>query len=196
MKRAFTLLEALIVVGIIALIAAFLFPVFARYNEPRGGRRSSCMSNLKQIGLGMMQYLQDYNETYPLAHQTTSTGWADLLQPYVKSTQLFQCPSAQGKSANFSTDYFYNRRLSRVTMNQVLESPLTVMFGDGDDDALTWNSWNVMPTDAATNSNSPSQRHQQKANYCFADGHVKTLAPDVISSTFASPSSKFTFAFR
>ena len=113
-KSAFTLIELLVVIAIIAILAAILFPVFARARE--NARRSSCMSNLKQIGLGTLQYTQDYDEKlYPHRFNSTpnplmqanggpatsgitgsATGkifWVSLLQPYVKSYQLFVCPS-------------------------------------------------------------------------------------------------------
>ena len=97
--RAFTLIELLVVIAIIAILAAILFPVFARARE--NARRSSCQSNLKQIGLGVRMYSQDYDETLPpisinaAARATPSNpyGWADSLQPYLKSTQIFRCPS-------------------------------------------------------------------------------------------------------
>lgn len=93
-KRAgFTLIELLVVIAIISILAAILFPVFARARE--NARRASCQSNLKQIGLGIMQYTQDYDERYPRIDdgvQDVGT-WVDTLQPYIKSDQLFVCPS-------------------------------------------------------------------------------------------------------
>lgn len=97
--HAFTLIELLVVIAIISILAAILFPVFARARE--SARRTSCMSNLKQIGLGVMQYVQDYDERYPLYRSNSAAnatpshpyGFADAIQPYLKSTQIFQCPS-------------------------------------------------------------------------------------------------------
>jgi prepilin-type N-terminal cleavage/methylation domain-containing protein/prepilin-type processing-associated H-X9-DG protein len=93
---AFTLIELLVVIAIIAILAAILFPVFARARE--NARRSSCMSNLKQIGLGAMMYVQDFDEKYPMGYYShtaaTPLGWQALLAPYAKSTQVFICPSS------------------------------------------------------------------------------------------------------
>ena len=107
-KRAFTLIELLVVIAIIAILAAILFPVFAQAREK--ARQTSCLSNQKQLGLGVMQYVQDYDETYPMAYYyknntaTTNGGsaggyvtWTVLLQPYVKNAQLFVCPSDASK---------------------------------------------------------------------------------------------------
>jgi prepilin-type N-terminal cleavage/methylation domain-containing protein/prepilin-type processing-associated H-X9-DG protein len=96
-KKGFTLIELLVVIAIIAILASILFPVFGRARE--NARRSSCQSNLKQIGLGIMQYSQDFDELMP--NSRTSTGsaqtqwvpWQINIQPYVKSTQVFKCPS-------------------------------------------------------------------------------------------------------
>ncbi len=103
-KRAFTLIELLVVIAIIAILAAILFPVFAQAREK--ARQTSCLSNLKQIGLAQMQYVQDYDETYPMAYYyknntaTTNGGstggyvtWTVLMYPYIKSAQVFVCPS-------------------------------------------------------------------------------------------------------
>lgn len=102
-RKAFTLIELLVVVAIIGILAAILFPVFARARE--NARRTSCLSNLKQIGLGTMMYVQDYDQVYPMygyansnpspPHLVSSTYlyWVDLIYPYMKSRQLFYCPS-------------------------------------------------------------------------------------------------------
>ncbi len=91
--KGFTLIELLVVIAIIAILAAILFPVFARARE--NARRASCQSNEKQIGLGILQYTQDYDEKLPFACDDASgaSPWQYTIQPYVKSVQLFQCPS-------------------------------------------------------------------------------------------------------
>lgn len=110
--RGFTLIELLVVIAIIAILAAILFPVFARARE--NARRASCMSNLKQIGLGIMQYTQDYDEQYPMAGIELGgdywwTAWPSRVQPYVKSLQVFACPddSAAGKVNGWGTGISY-----------------------------------------------------------------------------------------
>lgn len=121
-RLAFTLIELLVVIAIIAILAAILFPVFARARE--NARKSSCQSNLKQIGLGALQYSQDYDEKYPMYRVGNWVpgkvyGWGDNLQPYIKSEQLLQCPSEpspppaatvtadRGREPGY-TDYVYN----------------------------------------------------------------------------------------
>jgi prepilin-type N-terminal cleavage/methylation domain-containing protein/prepilin-type processing-associated H-X9-DG protein len=119
--RGFTLIELLVVIAIIAILAAILFPVFARARE--NARRASCQSNLKQIGLAAMQYVQDYDERFMQGNQTNvnyiGTGWAGQLLPYTKSTDLFRCPSEAGRpnvaavAPNKYYSYRYNIGLVR-----------------------------------------------------------------------------------
>jgi prepilin-type N-terminal cleavage/methylation domain-containing protein/prepilin-type processing-associated H-X9-DG protein len=116
LKRGFTLIELLVVIAIIAILAAILFPVFAQARE--SARTSTCLSNTKQRTLGVLQYVQDYDETFPLSlNQTPSTGawagastttpaevfghtvardtyWSNSISPYTKNYQIIRCPSA------------------------------------------------------------------------------------------------------
>jgi len=100
-KKGFTLIELLVVIAIIATLAAILFPVFSRARE--NARRSSCASNLRQIGLGLAQYIGDYDEVMPsdrlcedpdVYTPGTCSVWMDGVQPYTKNAELFNCPSA------------------------------------------------------------------------------------------------------
>src|SRR5688572_1273159 len=96
-RKGFTLIELLVVIAIIALLAAILFPVFARARE--NARKSSCLNNVKQLGLAWTQYAQDYDEvTIPYSSTGGSPGrhvnWRFVLQPYLKSSQLLVCPSS------------------------------------------------------------------------------------------------------
>jgi prepilin-type N-terminal cleavage/methylation domain-containing protein/prepilin-type processing-associated H-X9-DG protein len=100
-KRGFTLIELLVVIAIIAILAAILFPVFAQAREK--ARQSTCLSNFKQIGLGVMMYLQDWDETSPLSRVFPLPGgaacgqkvvtWKTATLPYVKNFEVYRCPS-------------------------------------------------------------------------------------------------------
>jgi len=102
--HAFTLIELLVVIAIIAILAAILFPVFAQARE--AARQSSCMSNMKQIGIGLMMYETDYDEQYPPSQLGPDNAhlisWPVLMQPYIKNEQVFVCPSTS--SATFKPD--------------------------------------------------------------------------------------------
>jgi prepilin-type N-terminal cleavage/methylation domain-containing protein/prepilin-type processing-associated H-X9-DG protein len=195
-RAGFTLIELLVVIAIIAILASILFPVFARARE--NARRSSCQSNLKQIGLGILQYVQDYDERYPINGSpavTEAGGWAYTIQPYVKSEQLLQCPSETSRAPVGNTtkeraadtgftDYWYNYNLGPnsgpMSLSQITYPSNTVMNGDGDgamsDYNKQWlgNGWPSFP------SNHSSLRHLETANYLFTDGHVKALKPSVV----------------
>ncbi|MFO7947968.1 MAG: DUF1559 domain-containing protein [Armatimonadota bacterium] len=100
MRRGFTLIELLVVIAIIAILAAILFPVFARAREK--ARQSSCLSNLKQMGLAFQMYSQDYDEMFCDALMGRDTGdssryvtWYENMQPYMKNTQILVCPSSR-----------------------------------------------------------------------------------------------------
>jgi prepilin-type N-terminal cleavage/methylation domain-containing protein/prepilin-type processing-associated H-X9-DG protein len=94
-RPAFTLIELLVVIAIIAILAAILFPVFAQAREK--ARQTTCLSNAKQMGLGLTMYAQDYDETYPWAAAPVQPDknpcWSGLIYPYVKNLAVFTCPS-------------------------------------------------------------------------------------------------------
>jgi len=104
LKRGFTLIELLVVIAIIAILAAILFPVFARARE--NARRSSCASNLKQLALGTLMYVQDYDGKMMGYYNYGGPGRMELLLPYVKSAQVFRCPSAPQTTQVPPNDYY------------------------------------------------------------------------------------------
>jgi prepilin-type N-terminal cleavage/methylation domain-containing protein/prepilin-type processing-associated H-X9-DG protein len=135
-NNAFTLVELLVVIAIIGILASILFPVFGRAREM--GRRASCQSNLKQIGLGLMQYSQDYDEiliadwygsdtdvgpkaSQPLSSDDVSYKWMDASFPYIKNEQVFICPSAvadpKDTQHNPATPWKYYQSLSDPSEN-------------------------------------------------------------------------------
>ena len=124
LRRGFTLIELLVVIAVIAILASLLFPVFARARE--NGRRASCQSNLKQIGLGLLQYSQDNDdilvadwygagtgETTPPSSSPVSYKWMDAIYPYIKSEQVFACASDWRETRN----YKYHGNVTALTKN-------------------------------------------------------------------------------
>ncbi|RZM04883.1 MAG: DUF1559 domain-containing protein, partial [Pedobacter sp.] len=166
-KSAFTLIELLVVIAIIAILAAILFPVFGRARE--NARRSSCQSNLKQIGLGIIQYSQDYDEKIPAGDMgslasgpngTYEATWDTCVYPYIKSVQILACPSDTGSSVvnnhglygnnvmrsySAASNVFSGLPSNTVQTLAALQSPsLTVMVGErqnGSSPAPTSNLW-------------------------------------------------------
>ena len=155
----FTLIELLVVIAIISVLAAILFPVFATAREK--ARATSCLSSQKQVGLGILQYVQDFDENYPLGFyqaldgtfsaSKTPTSWPRIIQPYVKSAAIFRCPSDTSDSGNipgtgdtpetrFPVSYAYNYFLGGnfsptgipgATLPQTVKDTQTVMLVDG-----------------------------------------------------------------
>ena len=105
MRRGFTLIELLVVIAIIAILAAILFPVFARAREK--ARQTSCLSNIKQITLGTLMYAQDFDERLPQSGHWLYVGgvrtmmtWHRAIEPYLKNAQILRCPSSSSSNVN------------------------------------------------------------------------------------------------
>ena len=208
--KAFTLIELLVVIAIIAILAAILFPVFARARE--NARRSSCTSNLKQIGLGMLQYTQDYDEKYMPSHRAgdgSEVVWAEMVQPYVKSTQLFRCPSytvtgagtmngttppiplsylSNGGGAEFeytgvggrSRPMAYNYG---AALSEFTEVSRTIMVHESrQTSGRPW--WEQGSFSDMTGATSTFINHLGTTNFLFADGHVKSLKPTATGTPY------------
>ncbi len=211
-RSAFTLIELLVVIAIISLLAAILFPVFGRACE--NARRSSCLSNLKQIGMGVMQYVQDYDEHYlathweldgnPLGYQTRADerGWSYNLQPYLKSTQVFQCPSEKtpplapsaisdttGQTSTGYTDYVYNRLMGQISATNSAGVSASVLAGasntvmlceyNGTASGYSLSGGGLTPPENRAflppdaSGVGPGLRHLEGINLLFADAHAK-----------------------
>jgi prepilin-type N-terminal cleavage/methylation domain-containing protein/prepilin-type processing-associated H-X9-DG protein len=193
MRRGFTLIELLVVIAIIAILAAILFPVFARAREK--ARQASCQSNLKQIALAAIMYAQDYDERCVLGYETGRL-WSDLLAPYMKNTQMLICPSATQYAAN---GYGINSQsMSGPALASIQQPASTIYFADGkrinraiagfvDRDPNTWGTngvchWQIHAPNGggwAGGSCCPDSRridvrHNGMVNIAYVDGHVKT----------------------
>ena len=206
-KFGFTLIELLVVIAIIAILAAILFPVFGRARE--NARRSSCQSNQKQIGLGIAQYTQDYDEKLPMQETSSSlntvvavgspmgTGLSipDRLNPYLKSEQIWVCPNRSGTGR---VSYHYNGLLNGLSQAQIQETARTVMLRDPSGDGAA-NDFYLRPkTKTTMNSGdlvtqagveraamiNPANEvaHFEGYDLLFADGHVKYLNRSSIAS--------------
>jgi len=141
----------------IPILAAILFPVFAQARE--SARQVSCLSNIKQQSLGLLMYVQDYDEKFP-----PSSQWMDLNGPYTKSNTIYQCPTVS-KPADKTYGYALSSRLSREELAKIASPKTTVMTYDSSN--LNWNA-----TDAVTSLPSPP-RHKRGNNRGYADGHAK-----------------------
>jgi len=204
-RKAFTLIELLVVVAIIGILAAILFPVFARARE--NARRASCMSNVKQLSLASLMYAQDYDERLVPSYddRTPSFFWFMGLAPYVKNDQVFFCPSDSKRDASkpitkfnisygwnhYGLGYYFGLVRPYPSYSQggmplaAMEAPSeTVILGDSGIGTTSDNSWGI-------HYNSPGYypigvRHLEGANFCFADGHAKWFKiPSVITANSA-----------
>jgi prepilin-type N-terminal cleavage/methylation domain-containing protein len=146
-KAGFTLIELLVVIAIIAILAAILFPVFARARE--SARRSACLSNMKQVALGLNMYAQDYDERFPVHIVTTGTSgqdvanyststrtiWINATMPYVKNTGIWWCPSATPHATAppigpSDSNYYYNGHCSGKSLAAVEFPADSVLFAE------------------------------------------------------------------
>jgi prepilin-type N-terminal cleavage/methylation domain-containing protein/prepilin-type processing-associated H-X9-DG protein len=202
-RRGFTLIELLVVIAIIAILAAILFPVFARAREK--ARQASCQSNLKQIGLAVLMYVQDYDETGPRGTAGTGTNWNfvgggncggcfqrydanwqnvtagakpnyNILTPYIKNTQLWYCPSGGGTDFR---SYGWNRGSDGRALAVITGPSQTVMFADAAQSTTTghgniaWISHNW--TDVNTDQNCCSSGPGSEGAANFHAHHISDI---------------------
>jgi len=204
-RRAFTLIELLVVIAIIAILAAILFPVFAKAREK--ARSASCLSNMKQQGLAAMQYAQDYDETLPLQGVPPSL-WA-VLAPYMQSNQVLACPSDASTDpssigATTRQSYAFNRGV--VGTNATRTPPeifgrlspivcpantiLIIEWRASDNANRTFWEGDVRWEFAQNNFIQGCDRHLEGGIWAFCDGHAKWLKEEAIdANTWGSGSS-------
>jgi prepilin-type N-terminal cleavage/methylation domain-containing protein/prepilin-type processing-associated H-X9-DG protein len=167
-RHGFTLIELLVVIAIIAILAAILFPVFARAREK--AREASCTSNLKQIGLAVQMYATDYDDYLPLANEYPASpppsdgyhqgppGITDVLEPYTKNRGIFRCPSdADRMWEEQGTSYDYGLGLLDIGMPpQIIDWP-----------------WDREPSKVVLATDYSPDWHTLGSVILYADGHAK-----------------------
>jgi prepilin-type N-terminal cleavage/methylation domain-containing protein/prepilin-type processing-associated H-X9-DG protein len=226
-RRGFTLIELLVVIAIIAILASILFPVFARARE--NARRASCGSNLKQIGLAIMQYTQDYDERLPSQLQpngqqiqgypnysVNDVSWISKTQPYIKSWQIFRCPSVSDSKSgvpmgNSNASYEGNGVVLGRHQAVIPETAAIILVHEGVEGSnYSWMRPSVsFPSPLQFNNwliNDPAFGpqdlvHFEGGNLLFCDGHVKFRKQSSIASSefglgggYVGPQSAFTHA--
>ena len=209
--RGFTLVEMLIVLAIIGILVAVLLPVFVRVRA--AAQTTTCASNLHQVGLAMTLYANDHNRYYPSAREVApfgKCGWVSPLEPYVKATQVFTCPSAdtpQIGSTHYSGEYhsgcpgpekttdddgnmseydYYGSYdladYSRRMRDDSFRSPSTSAYViDGRGLAVYKGTWAWVKQDGEHTMHG-LPRHNDGANVLFGDMHVKWLGHDALDA--------------
>lgn len=188
--RGFTLIELLVVIAIIAILAAILFPVFARARE--NARKANCQSNMKQIGLGILQYVQDYDETMPMyANATYTYNWDTAIAPYLKNTGVLKCPSTTGTGTRYGISYPHvswtggGVTLARISRSSEVAMLFETQYDNGNQLKLAYCPTNYpippgVATDRTLNGFPLVPRHSEGCNVTYCDGHVKWMKQDLL----------------
>ncbi len=185
MRKGFTLIELLVVIAIIAILAAILFPVFARAREK--ARQASCLSNMKQIALAQLMYTQDYDETFsPQMGYWSSDNWTsdiagywyNRIMPYIKNEQILICPSEAthavatggGSAAAYKCNYAQNYFLASAATAKVEYPSACVLNCERNNNYVRIYN----PASGGTNAyHALAARHNDGLNFSYVDGHAK-----------------------
>ena len=161
MKRTFTLIELVVVIVILGIIAAILFPIFAQSHEH--SKRPQCLSNAKQLGLGLIMYAQDYDEHLPPAGK-----WMTETQLYTKNKAIYVCPVVKADNPKVQASYAMDTRLSGKSLNKLKGLANQALAYDS-----TRTNW-----DATDPGQTFSPRHNEgkQGSLVFADGHAKQVS--------------------
>jgi len=192
-RNGFTLIELLVVIAIIAILAAILFPVFARAREK--ARQTSCLSNLKQLSLAILMYAEDYDETLPYYQRPFGVAWYDDLNPYMKNRQALVCPSKRDwnpGATTHKTGYGLNHTVFPSGLGSP-SPPASVALAEIDRPSETIggadkNQGNTMVVGVSFAGSvawpyNVDARHNDGANFFFADGHAKWMGKSADWST-------------
>lgn len=196
MRRGFTLIELLVVIAIIAILAAILFPVFARAREK--ARQSSCLSNMKQIGLAFQMYVQDYDSRTPLnmaSYTPANCVWPVTMEPYMKNEQILQCPSEPDLDRGYAQPYgwgYHKLHVGPVTTDwgggiplAKIEHPAQVMaFGESETNGYQHGVFS--DTNQWGYDRWAPGRHNGGMNCNFVDGHAKWLSESYLKGEWST----------
>jgi prepilin-type N-terminal cleavage/methylation domain-containing protein/prepilin-type processing-associated H-X9-DG protein len=197
-RYGFTLVELLVVIAITAVLAALLFPVFSAARAK--ARESACASNLRQLHLAMEMYLQDHDEVFPVSYVAAVAGpylsWREAIDPYVRNSSVFECPSAEHRGEKYEelppelrANYALNAWLSPPDLRQlggnsgqpvplarVADASATIMLCDaGYSNAPVALDYLHYATLGMQEQPLPTERHLGGANFCFVDGHIRKM---------------------
>jgi len=202
MKRGFTLIELLVVIAIIAILAAILFPVFARAREK--ARQSSCLSNVKQLMIAFQMYCQDFDERTPLLlYGPDEICWTYTFEPYMKNEEILTCPSEPDIEVCYAQPYqwgYYHMYTRSATSSYGGSVPLAKLkhpaelcaFGETAQNAKSSGAFNT--TGQYGYARWAPDRHNEGMNCGLVDGHAKWYGTNFLQTEWAKGTSSRFFS--